>query len=312
VNSIPNIKKFFFLTISLLLFNSQKSNAQQIIISEFMASNVSTVPEIIDYEDYPDWIEIYNNSAETINLANYAITDDLNDSAKWIFPGGTLLEPKSYLLLWADGHNDSPGEGIKYYHLNFKISQDGEELAIFTPEGELVDSVTFGSQLSDVSYGRKANELGEWYYFGEPTPGKANTTEGVKNKIFTSIPEISLDAGFYKGNQVINIIGNSVGKTIKYTTDGSQPRSTSKVFSDPIQINKNSVFRFRAFEDGKLPSRIVTKTYFIDQPQTLPVISLTILPETFFDDEIGIYDNQIKGIEVPVNVQYFKKEVIET
>ena len=42
--------------------------------------------------------------------------------------------------------------------------------------------------------------------------------------------------------------------------------------------------------------------------QTLPVLSLTVLPETFFDEEIGIYDNQLKGKEVPVNVQYFERE----
>ena len=92
--------------------------AQDLLINEFMASNVALAPEIVDYDDYSDWIEIYNNTLETINLSGYGITDDLEDPEKWKFPNGSVIPAKGYLLLWADGYNDYPRPGIKYYHLN--------------------------------------------------------------------------------------------------------------------------------------------------------------------------------------------------
>ena len=44
---------------------------QSICINEFMASNVTNYPEIVDFDDYSDWIELYNNGFEDINLENY-------------------------------------------------------------------------------------------------------------------------------------------------------------------------------------------------------------------------------------------------
>ena len=308
VNSKSFFISFLLLLIFAPIFFNNDFRAQNVVINEFMASNVASTPEIVDYDDYSDWIEIYNNSDKTISLTGYALSDDLDNPEKWIFPDGTFLKAKSYLFLWADGYNDTPGDGIKYYHLNFKLSQDGEEIGIFSSSGELIDSVKFGPQLSDVSYGRKLDGTREWFYFGEPTPGSANITAGTKNIIYSEKPDISLTSGFYQGSQILNITNSSEELIITYTTDGSRPSSSSQVYSTPLEISENTVLRFRAIEDGKLPSRIITRTYFIDQEQNLPVISMTVIPETFFDEEIGIYDRQIKEREVPVNMQYFERD----
>ena len=54
---------------SLLIFISFSSSfSQQIIINEFMASNVTIFPEMYDFDDYSDWIELYNPNEEPINL----------------------------------------------------------------------------------------------------------------------------------------------------------------------------------------------------------------------------------------------------
>ena len=56
-----------------------------------------------------DWIEIYNSSSETVNLANYSITDDETNLAKWKFPNYELL-PHDYLIIFASNKNKTISE----------------------------------------------------------------------------------------------------------------------------------------------------------------------------------------------------------
>jgi Lamin Tail Domain len=165
--------------VSILFLLLIDTRAQSIFINEFMASNVISTPEIVDYDDYSDWIEIYNDSSASINLSGYYLTDNLNNPTKWQIPDGTSIPPKGFLLFWADGFDDSPDFSKIYYHLNFSLSKDGEEIGLFSPEQVLIDSVTFGPQISDVSYGRQPDGANNWYYFGESMPSNSNLTIGT-------------------------------------------------------------------------------------------------------------------------------------
>ena len=67
-----------------------------------------------------------------------------------------IIPAKGYLLLWADGYNEIPGQAYrrdyfpneyfttKYFHLSFNLSRAGEEIALFNSDTVLVDSVSFG------------------------------------------------------------------------------------------------------------------------------------------------------------------------
>jgi CotH protein/chitobiase/beta-hexosaminidase-like protein/lamin tail-like protein/parallel beta helix pectate lyase-like protein/type IX secretion system substrate protein len=290
---------------SILFLFLTDTSAQSLFINEFMASNVISTPEIIDYDDYSDWIEIYNDSSASINLSGYYLTDNLNNPTKWQIPDGTSIPPKGFLIFWADGYDDSPDDKVKYYHLNFSLSKDGEEIGLFTPEQVLIDSVTFGPQISDVSYGRKPDGTNNWQLFGESTPSNNNLTNGILNTEISSSPKVSLLSGMYSGSQSISITASS-GYSIRYTLDGSMPKSSSTKYASPITINNTTTLRVRAFNNNKLPSKIVTRSYFIDIEQNLPILSLTAFPETLFGNDIGIYINEIKSREVPINAQLFE------
>ena len=298
-----NLRAIFF---AMLFFVTGNFNAQSLFINEFMASNVTSTPEIIDFDAYSDWIEIYNDSTVSINIGGYYLTDNLGNPTKWRISDGTIIASKGFLMFWADGFDSSPSAGSNYYHTNFSLSKDGEELGLFSPEQIMIDSVIFGIQISDVSFGRNPNSGNDWNYFGEPTPNKSNLTNGTLSTEFSNNPNVSLVSGIYSGAQNISVSAN-FGAEIRYTLDGSMPKSTSLKYETPINITKTTTLRVRVFENDKLPSKIITRAYFIDEPQNLAILSLTAFPETLFDDEIGIYDNQIKSREVPVNVQLFEK-----
>jgi hypothetical protein len=141
----------------IIIVSFNNITSQILFINEFMASNVISTPEIVDYDDYSDWIEIYNDSSSAIDISGYYITDDLNNPTKWIIPANTWIAGKGFLLFWADGYDDVPSSTIKYFLLNFSLSKDGEEIGLFSPTQVLIDSVIYGTQISDVSFGRETN-----------------------------------------------------------------------------------------------------------------------------------------------------------
>ena len=58
----------------------------QVRINEFMASNTRSVPDITDFEDYPDWIELHNPGATEVSLNGYFLSDNPNEPFKWPVP----------------------------------------------------------------------------------------------------------------------------------------------------------------------------------------------------------------------------------
>jgi hypothetical protein len=57
---------------------------------------------------------------------------------------------------------------------DFKLSQSGEAIGLFAPDGTLIDSVTFLDQTNNVSQGRWPDGVGTFYYMLNPTPRAAN------------------------------------------------------------------------------------------------------------------------------------------
>lgn len=309
--------KILLALIFLLCSNLAAQQPPRIFINEFLASNVTIDADMYDFDDYSDWIELYNAETVPVDLGGYFLTDDLDSQFRWKIPPGTIINARGFIRFWADGYDDVPGKTYKrsyypfnyyttkYYHLNFKLSRAGETIGLFDPTGKMVDSVRFDYQLADVSMGRQPDGSPNWLYFGEPTPIAANITEGTLQTEFAENPDISLQSGFYTGPQIVNITANSPGIQIRYTLDGSRPDCASELYTNPLQISQTTVLRARIFEPGKLPGSIMTRTYFIDENSSLPVISVVFFPETFWHDTLGIYDNNFKEREVPIHFEFF-------
>ncbi len=138
-----------------------------LVINEFMASNQTTVQDPTGA--YPDWVELYNNSSNTISLSGLYLSDNAGLQTKWAFPVTTSMAPNSYLMVWLDG--DTLQNGI---HANFKLSAGGDEIFLSYANGSVLDSVSFGQQLTDVSTGRCVNGTGPFSVQGTTTPNAAN------------------------------------------------------------------------------------------------------------------------------------------
>jgi|GEM_PF-5659056 len=118
-------------------------------ISEFMASNDNTLLDVDG--DSSDWIELYNDSTQAVDLAGWHLTDTATNLTRWTFPT-TIVPPQGFLVVFASGKNRvTPGAQL---HTNFKLSAGGETIALTRPDGTTVESqFAFPAQLEDVAYG---------------------------------------------------------------------------------------------------------------------------------------------------------------
>ena len=126
------------------------ARTQTVRITEVMASNTKTLAD----EDgaFSDWIELENPSTSPVNLLNWSLTDSAGNPGKWRFPA-TNFPPKSFLIVFADG-KDRATNGAPL-HTNFKLSAEGEYLALYDSSGTLLTEISprFPPQFPDVSYG---------------------------------------------------------------------------------------------------------------------------------------------------------------
>ena len=125
-------------------------SAAQVRITEFMASNTHTLLD--EDRDSSDWIEIQNSSSNSVSLLNWVLTDSAGNPGKWRFPS-TNLPAKSFMIIFASG-KDRATAGAPL-HTNFKLSADGEYLALFGPDGTAATEISpqFPPQFPDVSDG---------------------------------------------------------------------------------------------------------------------------------------------------------------
>ncbi|MCF7958855.1 MAG: lamin tail domain-containing protein [Phycisphaerae bacterium] len=229
-------------------------------INEFMSSNYSTIDN--DEGDFDDWIEIYNAGDEAIDVGGMYLTDNLSDPMKWQIPGDspneTTIGSHDYLLIWADGQ---PDEGP--LHVDFQLENTGEEIGLFASNGStLLDSVVYGQQVTDISFGRYPNADNYWHFYGSPTPGKENT--GIDYLGLVAQPEFSVRRGFYQDEFDVTITCPTEGSNIRYTLNGSVPTPLNGMDYIPgegVRIDSTTCLRAGAFKTDWLPGNVDTHTY---------------------------------------------------
>jgi len=142
-----------------------------LFINEFMASNRSTIAD--ESGQFPDWVELYNAGDTSLEMRCMYLTDDLSRPTKWTFPD-IVLPPRGYLIVWCDGAYRQGN-----LHASFKLGKEGEQLGLYHTDGEhlyFVDTLAFGQQRTDTSYGRIPDGGSKWQFLSVPTPGAANST----------------------------------------------------------------------------------------------------------------------------------------
>ncbi|MDP6206752.1 MAG: lamin tail domain-containing protein, partial [Roseibacillus sp.] len=191
-----------YLALACTTITSVPLRAQSLVIQEFMASNQDTIND--EDGDNEDWIEIFNPGGAAINLDGWFLTDDAATLNKWAFPG-IILSPGEQLLVFASNKNrNDPASEL---HTNFKLTSQGEYLALVRPDGSTVEhhyAPTFPLQVQDVSYGLQQSTSssplispGVAMRYKVPVNGDDDVREGTNPNswIGTEFPDSSWNSG---------------------------------------------------------------------------------------------------------------------
>ncbi len=259
------------------MFISVPKSHGQLVLNEACSKNVSSLEDGFDH--FPDWIELYNAGASSLELGTYFLSDDANELGKWSLPQETLA-PGQYLVLF-EGNNNSDG-----HHFNFHLSQDGETVYLSNNAIEVVAVLEIPFLRHDHSYGGWWNSSSAGFVFTIPTPGAANNTTGYLG--YASDPQFDHAPGFYQEAQSIAIIG-TMGTDLHFTVDGSIPNFTSTSAVTAVAITSTVALKAIAYGDSLVPSNVVVGTYLINEHIDLPVVSLSMDPDSMFNEELGIY-----------------------
>lgn len=181
--------------------------SNNLVINEFLADNENAIAD--QDGEYDDWVELYNNGTESINLEGYYLSDDLDEPTQWIFPD-TSIAGGGYLIVWAD--KDEEQQGL---HANFKLSSSGETIIFSDNSLVLLDEVTYLEQKADTTSGRFPNGIGD---FTEmlPTFGSENINTFYGINKYNASDEI----GFILEQNHPNPIKNNTSITFKLYKSG--------------------------------------------------------------------------------------------
>jgi len=189
-----------------------------LFINEFMADNDTTIEDPDEAGAYEDWIEIYNADSSTIDLGGLYLTDDLADPTQWQIPLGISIPAGGHLLFWADNEEDQGDT-----HTNFKLSASGEAVGIYDSDGlSEIDSIIFGEQYADISYGRSPDGEDDWGYMATATPGSTNGSLNAPPVITGTAhsPAWPTDSDVVWVTATVTDDGSVAGVTVTYDAGG--------------------------------------------------------------------------------------------
>ncbi len=162
-----SVKTWFkFIAWSIFLFPLlvPASVVAQVVINEVL-------PDPADSDEENEWVELYNNGNEEINISGFILKDAANHELT--IPEGSIIQSKNWFVIYRNGN------------ASFSLNNSGEETVIlYDLTNNLLDSFSYSGSATDKSWGRIPDG-------GSISPTKLVPTSAGANKAPDPIPSPS-------------------------------------------------------------------------------------------------------------------------
>jgi len=246
---VPSVVAF------VIVRRSQVTRPASVVIAEVMTSNAATITD--EDGESADWIELWNRSAETVDLYGWHLTagggHSENHTDSWELPR-VKLDPNERLVIFASDKSEQ-----HRLHTNFRLSADGEYLGLRDAQGQTLDEYNTPALGADVSYGLGSD--GKTGVLETPTPGLPNT---ATKPAAAAKPVLSRAGGYIDGPLSLTASSATSGAQLWYTVDGSTPSTENgKSYSGPISIGSTTTLRMVATRQGLSDSPVASATFLV-------------------------------------------------
>jgi len=284
-----------------------------LIINELMQSNIDCLMD--DQNEFPDsWVEVYNPTAQAINLNGYKLGITRNAGEAYQLPS-LEVAAGGRAVIWCD-------KGGTGRHTHFRL-ESGNGCCVYLYQGSAFADSVSGLQKQpspNIAYGRQTDGSSTWGYQAVPTPGAANCgtvySQCLPDPVFSIPGQVFSGTGTSISLQITVPQDAPAGTVVRYTTDGTEPTEQSNLLDGTMRFSTTRLIKARLFCAGYLSPRSVTQSYiFHGRQMTLPVISIVGKEEYFYDNQIGIlvdgtYSSSQKNYKYdwrrPINFELFE------
>lgn len=239
-NDIYSEKKELTLTLSLkdsltsvtaVYDRSDSVRRGGLYINEVSASNAIFVDNLYKYED---WIEIYNASDTSINLAGYYLSNDSKDLELFQFKNtdslATNIVAGGYGIVWC---SKDLLRGVM--HSKFKLAKEGGSIFLSKKNAmgitEIIDSLTYISHAVDASFGRYPDGDSAMYLFEIPTFKATNSATSYNTFIYNQ-----------KTSLVYGLEGVTPPTISNMLINNGEQKTAESVVSISFQTNRSAVY----------------------------------------------------------------------
>ena len=199
--------------------NLNAQNMSDMRLNEVLVTNTEGFED--DYGYRSGWIELFNTSYGTVDIAGCFLSTDPDNLTMYRIPKGDVLtkvQPRQHILFWADG---VANRGT--FHLGFTLD-NAKELIFTAADGRtVIDRVVFPALDTNKSYGRKVDGVGSVSDLGVVYKSYRNSKLEAEAKADTST-----EHGWIK-------MDNPTPSTNNATLDG-ESKSAMMAQSDPYGI----------------------------------------------------------------------------
>lgn len=205
----------------------------KLYINEVCAANKQYVDE---YREENDWIEIYNDGTEAVDLAGMYISDQRDNLTRYKIPTGnskvTTVPAKGYLVIWADADSTTQGP----LHTNFKLNKNKSQTVCLSQMVnntiQVIDSIAYIPHKNGQSYSRFSySGNGSWTVTSIPTFAKVNAYAPVSSST-NDLEIIANDV------QVTHVYPNPAEDYLWFSFDADKALVTIADLSGRILINE--------------------------------------------------------------------------
>jgi hypothetical protein len=240
-----------------------------------------------------DFIELFNLGSTSVDITGWSVQYASATGSTWAvtnLTSVTLAPGQYYLIQEAQGGGGTTPLPTPDAIGTIPMSGTAGKVALVNNTTALTGTCPTGANILDfVGFGTTAN----CYEGSGPTPAPSNTlavlrvsngctdtnnnatdfatgtpdprnTSSPLNSCSTltvATPTFAPPAGVYTTAQNIVISTTTVGASIYYTTDGSEPTTSSTPYTVPVNINTTTTLKARAYKDGMNPSLVATGLY---------------------------------------------------
>ena len=275
-----------------VMANAQSWNPNDLIINEVMANNLDVYLDASC--NYGSWFEVYNPTDKYVDLGGlYVSSDPANLKQHKLVDYYGYVAPHGYAVISYEHYEVFTRNA--YRQINDELNLKGGTI-VLSDGNTIISSVNYPAAKPRISYARKTDGGAEWGFTGNPTPEQSNNSSSfAQTQVAT--PTVSREGGLFSGSVSFNVTVPS-GATLRYTTDGSTPTLTNGDVSTDgyFQADRTTIYRFRAFRDGYLPSNVVSRSFILNNGnEPFPIISVVTDPHHIFGSDIAIFEKSGNG-----------------